>query len=404
MATGQRMENMNKKSITQTKIEELNLERVQVEKAARERIKKDGEKEFWWLEHEVREKTEFDIYYQALELFKEMILKKLEDKENNLQKQKAQEQSLKLGQFYTPECLVELCLELLQPKGELFDPCCGLGSFLLKAKAKDESLKISGNDIATDLGELPFEFTSSDYLKSEDKEHDYIIANIPFNIKKSHFSYEQIKESNFILVPSRYEKSTESNLSPEEIDKKLVRCAYELRYSLHLLIADAYNKLLNLDKFEEMENQERDAPLANLLGERERIEYLQKKIQDLMLEKYFKDSKEECKTPPTKNPEYYENGTLPWLNGGALTNLYFLTEETKPSKMITEKARLEYPLLLAQSNSVVFSNVNTDKESSNELTTATLFFALRQLNFSFCSNGSVFMEVQAPLFMNMKIN
>src|SRR6185312_4325645 len=100
--------------------------------------------------------------------------------------EKAQEQSLKLAQYYTPECLVELCLELLQPKGELFDPCCGLGSFLLKAKTQDESLKISGNDIATDLGELPFEFTNSDYLNSESKNYDFIIANIPFNIKKSH--------------------------------------------------------------------------------------------------------------------------------------------------------------------------------------------------------------------------
>ena len=40
--------------------------------------------------------------------------------------EKAQEQSLKLAQYYTPECLVELCIELLQPQGELFDPCCGL--------------------------------------------------------------------------------------------------------------------------------------------------------------------------------------------------------------------------------------------------------------------------------------
>jgi type I restriction-modification system DNA methylase subunit len=58
---------------------------------------------------------------------------------------------------------------------------------LLKAKEKDESLKISGNDIAQDLGELPFEFTNSDYLNNgEDKQFDYIIANIPFNLKKTH--------------------------------------------------------------------------------------------------------------------------------------------------------------------------------------------------------------------------
>lgn len=100
--------------------------------------------------------------------------------------EKAQEASLKLAQFYTPECLVDLCLELLKPTNELFDPCCGLGSFLLKAKTKDPQLKISGNDIAKDLGELPFEFTNSDFLTSENKEFDYTIANIPFNTKKTH--------------------------------------------------------------------------------------------------------------------------------------------------------------------------------------------------------------------------
>src|SRR6185312_13023381 len=108
--------------------------------------------------------------------------------------EKAQEQSLKLAQYYTPECLVELCLELLQPTGELFDPCCGLGSFLLKAKSKDENLNISGNDIATDLGELPFKFSNGNYLASEDQEHDYIIANIPFNLKKTHC---QLTNENF---------------------------------------------------------------------------------------------------------------------------------------------------------------------------------------------------------------
>jgi len=81
---------------------------------------------------------------------------------------------------------VELCLELLQPQGELFDPCCGLGSFLLKAKSKDSELRIMGNDIAQDLGELSFEFSQGDYLSSENKECDYLIANIPFNSKKTH--------------------------------------------------------------------------------------------------------------------------------------------------------------------------------------------------------------------------
>jgi len=132
------------------------------------------------------------------------------------------------------------------------------------------------------------------------------------------------------------------------------------------------------------------------------------------------------KTPPTKNPQYYENGISPWLNGGALTNLYFLTDYTEPSKLINLQVQENCKLLKAKPRSIIFSNVNTDKkrlvwvnssltqfylgehiwqiDNSNELTTATLFFALRQLNFDFCSNGSIFKEVKALLFMNMKIN
>ena len=99
--------------------------------------------------------------------------------------EKAQQEGLKLAQYYTPECLVELCIELLQSKGELFDPCCGLGSFLLKAKEKDESIEISGNDIDNNL-KVPFLITFGDYLASETKESDFIIANPPFNQKKKH--------------------------------------------------------------------------------------------------------------------------------------------------------------------------------------------------------------------------
>lgn len=33
--------------------------------------------------------------------------------------EKVQEKSLALAQFYTPECLVDLAIELLRPQGEL---------------------------------------------------------------------------------------------------------------------------------------------------------------------------------------------------------------------------------------------------------------------------------------------
>lgn len=328
--------------------------------------------------------------------------------------EKSQEKSLQLAQYYTPECLVDLCLELLQPTGELFDPCCGLGSFLLKAKSKDESLKISGNDIAKDLGELPFEFTNSDYLNSESKEYDYTIANIPFNSKKTHcrlvdenycwiekiikntrkkaliilpagvnsglnptiikkrieiinsgvielvcqlpshlfnqtgiastiwlinkelqsnqkgfdkpdqktekaihflnaekFSewqskkrflsaenikqignkenwikadYKKIEENNFCLAPLRFEPPEESEKQMWEINQQLIKHTYELRYSLHCIIADAYQKLMNL---EDIMSEEGEIQLQSCFVEVKKLVELQKKIRDLLIEKTF---------------------------------------------------------------------------------------------------------------------
>ncbi|CFW92942.1 Putative Type I restriction-modification system, M subunit [endosymbiont DhMRE of Dentiscutata heterogama] len=314
--------------------------------------------------------------------------------------EKSQEQSLKLAQYYTPECLVELCLELLQPKGELFDPCCGLGSFLLKAKSKDENLNISGNDIAQDLGELPFEFTQGDYLNSEHQQSDYIIANIPFNLKKTHCQLidenfcwiekiiantrkkaliilpsgvnsglnptitkkrieimnsgvielvcqlpshlfnqtgiaptiwlinkekvekdiyllnaekysewekkkriltaenikqicqkgnwikatpEQIKENNFCLNPLRFEPISEKDKEMWEINQKLIKYNYELRYSLHALIADAYQKLMMLEELDDSG----EIQLQSCFLEGKKIVELQQKISKLLLEKHF---------------------------------------------------------------------------------------------------------------------
>ena len=100
--------------------------------------------------------------------------------------EKAQEQSLKLAQFYTPECLVDLCLELLQPKGELFDPCCGLGSFLLKAICDKK------NWIKADL--------------------------------------KKIEENNFITAPKHYEPFEEKVMSEGEIDQTMKATIAELYY------------------------------------------------------------------------------------------------------------------------------------------------------------------------------
>lgn len=38
------------------------------------------------------------------------------------------------GEFYTPQCVVQLLVEMLEPfKGRVFDPCCGSGGMFVQA-------------------------------------------------------------------------------------------------------------------------------------------------------------------------------------------------------------------------------------------------------------------------------
>ncbi|CAG8832856.1 20141_t:CDS:1, partial [Racocetra persica] len=76
--------------------------------------------------------------------------------------------------------------------------------------------------------------------------------------------------------------------------------------------------------------------------------FLKYRDSEIKIKDYFKLVR--GKTPSTKNPEYYENGTIKWINSGVLTNLYFLTEYTSPSKLVTEKAVKECGLAYAQIN------------------------------------------------------
>lgn len=134
------------------------------------------------------------------------------------------------------------------------------------------------------------------------------------------------------------------------------------------------------------------------------------------------------KTPPTDNPEYCENGDIKWINSGVLTNLYFLTEYTEASKLVTEKAAQECQLSYAQPNTVLISIIRIsefdkvawvqksdfalgtgicnfiDKQGSQKEKNATLFFALRSLDLSSYSVGSMFPSIQTSVLMNMKIN
>ena len=53
------------------------------------------------------------------------------------------------GQFYTPECVVKLLVEILQPyKGRIFDPCCGSGGMFVMSEKFVEAHQGKVNDIA----------------------------------------------------------------------------------------------------------------------------------------------------------------------------------------------------------------------------------------------------------------
>lgn len=105
------------------------------------------------------------------------------------------------------------------------------------------------------------------------------------------------------------------------------------------------------------------------------------------------------KTPPTKNPHYYQNGIVKWINSGVLTNFYFLTEHTPASKLITEQATKECNLSFIQSNTVLISGIDFNVGNkivwnqtndiipgtgiygfmnSDEAKNATLYFAIRK--------------------------
>ncbi|KLL04847.1 MAG: type I restriction endonuclease subunit S [Mycoplasmataceae bacterium RV_VA103A] len=155
--------------------------------------------------------------------------------------------------------------------------------------------------------------------------------------------------------------------------------------------------------------------------------FLKYRDSEIKIKDYFKLVR--GKTPSTKNPEYYENGTIKWINSGVLTNLYFLTEYTSPSKLVTEKAVKECGLAYAQINSTLISIIRISefdkvawvqkndfslgtgicnfviKERGNQKEkNATLFFALRSLDLSAYSIGSMFPSIQTSVLINMKIN
>jgi type I restriction enzyme M protein len=118
------------------------------------------------------------------------------------------------GEFYTPRSIVQLLVEMLEPKGRIYDPCCGSGGMFVQSEVfvKEHGGRIG--DIAIYGQEsnyttwrlakmnLAVRGIESDirwnnegsFHKDElrDEKFDFIIANPPFNI--SDWGGERLKE------------------------------------------------------------------------------------------------------------------------------------------------------------------------------------------------------------------
>lgn len=109
------------------------------------------------------------------------------------------------GQFYTPRCVVELLVEMLEPyRGRVFDPCCGSGGMFVQSEKFVQSHQGKINDISIygqesnqttwrlckmnlairgiDSSQVKWNSEGS-FLNDahKDLKADFIIANPPFN-------------------------------------------------------------------------------------------------------------------------------------------------------------------------------------------------------------------------------
>lgn len=110
------------------------------------------------------------------------------------------------GQFYTPRCVVELLVEMLEPyKGRVFDPCCGSGGMFVhsekfvtehQGRLNDISIYGQESNLTTwrlckmnlairgiDSSQVKWNSEGS-FLNDahKDLKADYILANPPFNV------------------------------------------------------------------------------------------------------------------------------------------------------------------------------------------------------------------------------
>jgi type I restriction enzyme M protein len=110
------------------------------------------------------------------------------------------------GQFYTPRCIVELLVEMLEPyHGRVFDPCCGSGGMFVQSEKFVTEHQGRANDISIYGQEsnqttwrlckmnLAIRGIDSSQVKwnnegsflndaHKDLKADYILANPPFNV------------------------------------------------------------------------------------------------------------------------------------------------------------------------------------------------------------------------------
>lgn len=109
------------------------------------------------------------------------------------------------GEFYTPQCVVKLLVEMIEPfKGRVYDPCCGSGGmfvqserFVLEHGGRIGDLSIYGQEsnsttwrlckmnlairgIEGNIGPAPADSFHSD--QHPDVKADFILANPPFNV------------------------------------------------------------------------------------------------------------------------------------------------------------------------------------------------------------------------------
>lgn len=106
------------------------------------------------------------------------------------------------GEFYTPKCIVQLLVEMIEPyRGRIFDPCCGSGGMFVQSEKFIEehggrrtdvsiygqesnftTVKLAKMNMAIRQIDAKIEFGDSFHDdKHKDLRADFILANPPFN-------------------------------------------------------------------------------------------------------------------------------------------------------------------------------------------------------------------------------